>query len=130
MQVSPLAKLVYSILPHPKITEILVEVNSSTALTRHFLHIKRDITRPDTCLLLTIFLTDGINLGLEKMVEACPGSSKSSLEDIQTWYICDETYSAALADLVNAQGKRPLVAFWGDGATSLSNQNRQLRRAG
>ena len=39
------------------------------------------------------------------MAEACPGSTKSSLEDIQAWYIRDETYSAALAELVNAQGK-------------------------
>ncbi len=55
------------------------------------------------------------------MAEACPGSTKSSLEDIQAWYIRDETYSAALAELVNAQGKRPLAAFWGDGTTSSSD---------
>ncbi len=62
-----------------------------------------------------------INLGLTKMAEACPGSTKSSLEDIQAWYIRDETYSAALAELVNAQGKRPLAACWGDGTTSSSD---------
>ncbi len=121
VQVSPLAELVYSMLPRPKITEILDEVNSWTAFTRHFSHIKNDITRPDTRLLLTTILADGINLGLTKMAEACPGSTKSSLEDIQAWYIRDETYSAALAELVNAQGKRPLAAFWGDGTTSSSD---------
>ena len=87
-------------LPRPKITEILDEVNSWTAFTRHFSHIKNDITRPDTRQLLTTILADGINLGLTKMAEACPGSTKSSLEDIQAWYIRDETYSAALAELV------------------------------
>jgi hypothetical protein len=92
-------------LPRPKITEILDEVNSWTTFTRHFSHIKNDITRPDTRQLLTTILADGINLGLTKMAEACPGSTKSSLEDIQAWYIRDETYSAALAELVNAQGK-------------------------
>jgi len=120
-QVSPLAELVYSMLPRPKITEILDEVNSWTTFTRHFSHIKNDITRPDTRLLLTTILADGINLGLTKMAEACPGSTKSSLEDIQAWYIRDETYSAVLAELVNAQGKRPLAAFWGDGTTSSSD---------
>ncbi len=55
------------------------------------------------------------------MAEACPGCTKSSLEDIQAWYIRDETYSAVLAELVNAQGKRPLAAFWGDGTTSSSD---------
>lgn len=66
------------------------------------------------------FFADGINRGLIKMAEACPGSTKSSLEDIQAWYIRDETYSVALAELVNAQGKRPLAAFWGDETTSSS----------
>lgn len=121
LQVSPLSELIYSMLPRPKITEILDEVNSWTAFTRHFSHIKNDITRPDTRLLLTTILADGINLGLTKMAEACPGCTKSSLEDIQAWYIRDETYSAALAELVNAQGKRPLAAFWGDGTTSSSD---------
>ncbi len=40
-QVSPLAELVYSMLPRPKITEILDEVNSWTTFTRHFSHIKK-----------------------------------------------------------------------------------------
>jgi hypothetical protein len=42
-------------------------------------------------------VADGINLGLTKMAESCPGTTKSSLEGIQAWYIRDETYSAALA---------------------------------
>lgn len=54
------------------------------------------------------------------MAEFCPGTTKSSLEGIQAWYIRDETYSAALAELVNAQKKRPLAAFWGDRTTSSS----------
>ncbi|HDS6532743.1 TPA: Tn3 family transposase [Klebsiella aerogenes] len=90
-QVSPLAELVYSMLPRPKITEILDEVNSWTTFTRHFSHIKNDITRPDTRLLLTTILADCINLGLTKMAEACPGSTKSSLEDIQAWYMISTT---------------------------------------
>lgn len=55
------------------------------------------------------------------MAESCPGTTKSSLEGIQAWYIRDETYSAALAELVNAQKKSPLAAFWGDGTTSSSD---------
>lgn len=83
-------------LEDPGLTEILDEVNSWMTFTRHFSHIKNDITRPDTRQLLTTILADGINLGLTKMAEACPGSTKSSLEDIQAWYIRDETYSAVL----------------------------------
>lgn len=112
--VSPFADLVYGMLPHPKIREILEEVDSWTGFTRHFAHLKNNNVRPkDGRLLLTTILADGINLGLTKMAESCPGATRSSLEGIQTWYIRDETYSAALAELVNAQKERPLAAFWG-----------------
>ena len=100
----------------------LEEVDSWTGFTRHFTHRKNNNIRPkDGRLLLTTILADGINLGLTKMAESCPGVTKSSLEGIQAWYIRDDTYSAALAELVNAQGKRPLAAFWGDGTTSSSD---------
>lgn len=64
---------------------------------------------------------DGINLGLTKMAESCPGTTRASLENMQAWYIRDKTYSAALAELVNAQKSRPLAALWGDGSTSSSD---------
>ncbi len=123
--VSPFANLVYGMLPHPKITEILDEVDSWTGFTRHFTHLKNNHVRPkDKKLLLTTILADGINLGLTKMAESCPGTTKASLEGIQAWYIRDETYAAALAELVNAQKKCPLAASWGDGTTSSSDGTR------
>lgn len=71
-------------LPLPKITEILDEVDGSTGFTRHFTHLKHNHVRPkDRKLLLTTILADGINLGLTKMAESCPGTTKSSLEGIQ-----------------------------------------------
>ncbi len=84
--VSPFADLVYGMLPHPKITEILEEVDSWTGFTRHFAHLKNNNVRPkDGRLLLTTILADGINLGLTKMAESCPGATRSSLEGIQAW---------------------------------------------
>ncbi len=47
-------------------------------------------------LLLTAILADGINLGLTKMSEPCPGSTYSKLAWLQAWHIRDETYSSAL----------------------------------
>ncbi|MEB8229840.1 Tn3 family transposase, partial [Escherichia coli] len=123
--VSPFADLVYGMLPHPKITEILEEVDSWTGFTRHFAHLKNNNVRPkDGRLLLTTILADGINLGLTKMAESCPGATRSSLEGIQTWYIRDETYSAALAELVNHQYRHAFAAHWGDGTTSSSDGQR------
>lgn len=71
VKITPLADLIYNMLPHPKITEILDEVERWTAFTRHFTHLKNPLTRPqDNRLLLTAILADGINLGLTKMAES------------------------------------------------------------
>jgi TnpA family transposase len=72
-------------------------------------------------LLLTTILADAINLGLTKMAESCPGTTYAKLAWLQAWHIRDETYSAALAELVNAQFRHPFAEHWGDGTTSSSD---------
>ncbi|MDL1865613.1 Tn3 family transposase [Betaproteobacteria bacterium PRO5] len=108
-------------LPHVKITELLLEVNEWTDFTRHFAHLKSGELAKDKNMLLTTILADAINLGLSKMVESCPGTTYAKLAWLQAWYIRDETYSTALAELVNAQFRHPFAAYWGDGTTSSSD---------
>jgi TnpA family transposase len=111
----------YSVLPRPKITELLLEVDDWTGFTRHFTHLKSGTTAEDRYLLLTAVLADAINLGLTKMAESCPGVTYAKLTWMQAWHIRDETYAAALAELVNAQFRQPFAAYWGDGTTSSSD---------
>ncbi len=75
-------------------------------------------------MLLTTILADAINLGLTKMAESCPGTTYAKLSWLQAWHIRDETYSPALAQLVNAQANQPFAAYWGDGTTSSSDGQR------
>ncbi|WP_026551268.1 Tn3 family transposase, partial [Arthrobacter sp. H20] len=110
--------------PHVKITDILMEVDEWTGFTRHFTHLKTGDTAKDKKLLLTTILADGINLGLTKMAESCPGTTYAKLSWLQAWHIRDETYGAALAELVNAQFRQPLAGNWGDGTTSSSDGQR------
>jgi TnpA family transposase len=112
------------LLPHVKITELLMEVDRWTGFTRHFTHLKSGDQVSDKNLLLTAILADAINLGLVKMAEACPGATYAKLAWLQAWHIRDETYSAALAELVNAQFRNPFAARWGDGTTSSSDGQR------
>ena len=63
------------ILPHVKITELLLEVDEWTDFTRHFSHLKSGDLAKDKHLLLTTILADAINLGLTKMAESCPGTT-------------------------------------------------------
>jgi len=116
-----LMRQAYSLLPHLKITELLLEVDSWTGFTRHFKHFKSNERAKDKHLLLTAVLADGINLGLSKMAESCPGTTYAKLAWLQAWHIRDETYSAALAEVVNAQYHQPFSAWWGDGSTSSSD---------
>lgn len=116
-----LLRTAYALLPHLKITELLMEVDDWTGFTRHFTHLKNEEEASDRSLLLTAILADAINLGLSKMAESCPGVTYAKLTWLQAWHIRDETYSAALAELVNAQSRQPFAAHWGEGTTSSSD---------
>lgn len=111
----------YSLLPHLKITDLLLEVDNWTNFTRHFTHLKSNDQVADRNLLLTTILADAINLGLSKMAESCPGATYARLSWLQAWHIRDETYSAGLAELVNSQSQQSFSAWWGDGTTSSSD---------
>ena len=111
-------------LPHVKLTELLLEVDQWTGFTRHFTHLKSGDTAKDRIPLLTTILADAINLGLSKMAESCPGSTYAKLSWLQAWHIRDDTYSSALAELVNAQFRQPFSDNWGDGTTSSSDGQR------
>jgi len=111
----------YSLLPHLKITDLLLEVDSWTGFSRLFRHLKSGEVAQDKHLLLTAILADAINLGLSKMAESCPGTTYARLTWLQAWHVRDETYSAALTELVNAQFRQPFAAYWGDGTTSSSD---------
>lgn len=111
-------------LPHIKITELLLEVDKWTGFTDNFTHLKKGDAARDRIPLLTTILADAINLGLTKMAESCPEASYAKLSWLQAWHIRDETYAAALAELVNAQFRQPFAEHWGDGTTSSSDGQR------
>jgi TnpA family transposase len=111
-------------LPHVKITELLLEVDRWTDFTKHFTNLKTGDSAKDRTPLMTTILADAINLGLTKMAESCPGSSYAKLSWLQAWHIRDETYAAALAELVNAQSRQTFAEHWGDGTTSSSDGQR------
>ena len=132
LRISPLTNMVpdeadalirasYGLLPHVKITELLLEVDRWTGFSRHFTHLKSGQPAHDTTLLLTAVLSDAINLGLRKMAEASPGATVTKLGWLQAWHVRDETYAAALAEIINAQGQQPFAARWGQGTTSSSD---------
>lgn len=124
IEAEALTQQVYSLMPHVKITELLIEVDGWTGFTKHFRHIKNNEMANDKFLLLTAILADAINLGLRKMTDSCPGITYAKLSWLQAWHIRDETYSAALAELTNSQFYHPFASYWGEGTTSSSDGQR------
>lgn len=58
------------------------------------------------------------------MAQSCPNVTYAKLSWLQAWHIRDETYSAALAELVNSQYHHAFAGHWGDGSTSSSDGQR------
>lgn len=114
----------YRLVPHVKVTDLLMEVERWTGFARHFVHLKTNEPVKDPALLLTALLADATNLGLGKMAESCPGTSLARLSWLVAWHIRDETYSKALAGIVDHQHRVPFAAHWGEGTTSSSDGQR------
>jgi TnpA family transposase len=112
---------VYVELPRIKITDLLAEVDRWTGFSRQFTHLRTNQPPKDKQTLLTVILSDGTNLGLTRMAEACPGTSFKQLAWIADWYVRNECYSRALAEVVNYHRTVPLVEHWGDGTTASSD---------
>lgn len=57
----------------------------------------------------------------DAVFKSCPGTTYARLSWLQAWHIRDDTYTAGLAKLTNAQFHQPFAAYWGDGSTSSSD---------
>ena len=115
---------VYDSLPSIKITDLLVEVDRWTGFTRHFTTLRHGTPPRDTEALFAALLAEATNLGPAKMAMATPGVSYGRIAQVTDWYIRDETYAQALAEIVNAQHRQELSAQWGKGTTSSSDGQR------
>ena len=60
---------------------------------------------------LSTILAGTINLGLSKMAESSPATTYAEPSWLQAWHIRNETYSAEMACLVNAQSSQPIASY-------------------
>ena len=116
-----LGRRAYEMLRWVRITDLLVEVDEMTGMSRHFTHLQTGEPLNDPRALYTVLLAEATNLGLAKMAQACPEYTYRQLAWIADWYVRDETCRQALASIINAQHRHPFAGHWGDGTTSSSD---------
>lgn len=123
-EVEEQTRRVYELLPPIRITELLVEVDQWTGFTQQLTTVRRGTPCADREALLSAILAEATNLGLSKMAYATPGVNYGRLARAADGHLREETYQAALAELVNAQHRQGLASQWGDGTTSSSDGQR------
>ncbi len=122
--VEELARKAYAKVRPIKITQLLVEISQVTHFDRHFTHLHRGDPARDREALFAALLAEATNLGLTKMADATPAMTYDRLTWVSDWYIRDECYTKALAEMVNYHHQHPFSAHWGDGTTSSSDGQR------
>ena len=112
-----------AIMPRIRITDLLWEVNAHTGFLDAFTDLRSGRNHEDPAVLLAAILAGASNLGLERMAYASKHVSHSQLTSANMWYLRPETYSDALAKIVDAHHSLPFAAHWGEvGNTSSDGQ--------
>jgi TnpA family transposase len=118
-----LSDRLYGILPHVKLTDLLLEVSAWTGFDRHFSHASTGgiVQSKEKPVVMAALMAMGTNIGLAKMADATPGITYHQMAYAAQWRMSDETMKRAQSCLVNYQHKQSLPARWGDGTTSSSD---------
>ncbi len=121
-----LTRLVYSLVPRVRLTDLLVEVDSWCGFAGRFTHLKTGEPAKDKKVLYAALMADGVNLGLTKMAEATddPKMTYERLAWASDWHVRDDTYQGAIAEIVNFHHRLPFAGNWGEGRTSSSDGQR------
>jgi TnpA family transposase len=120
-----LEDLITARLPQVELSELLIEVDTWTHFSDHFVHAAgADALRPALLpQLYASILAHACNFGLEQMAQSTDISYRQ-LAWCTTWYIREETLEAAFTNLVNYHHKLPFSQVWGSGILSSSDGQR------
>jgi len=122
--VEELARKAYAKVRRIKITQLLIEIDQLIHFSRHLTHLHSGEPAKDREALLVSLLAEATNLGLTKIADATPGMTRTRLSWVSDWYVRDEGFTKALAEIVNYHHRLPFSANWGDGTTSSSDGQR------
>jgi TnpA family transposase len=120
-----LAERITERLPRVSLPELLIEVDTWTQFSRHFLH-AADATELRPAFLPHFYaslLAHACNFGVEQMAHVTD-LAYDHLAWCTTWYLREDTLKAAIIALVNYHHHLPLSQYWGSGILSSSDGQR------
>jgi len=120
-----LEDLITARLPRVELSELLLEVDTWTHFSDHFVHAAgTEILRPALLpQLYASILAHACTFGLEQMAHSTDISYRQ-LAWCTTWYMREETLEAAFTTLLNYHHKLPFSQVWGSGILSSSDGQR------
>jgi TnpA family transposase len=116
-----LARRLYGLMPHVRITDLLEEVDRWTGFVELFGHLQTGRPHAERRAFLAALIAEAANIGLGRMSEVCDIASRRTLTTISIWHMREETYRAALARITEALHREPAAAWFGNGQVSSSD---------
>ena len=118
-----LSERLFGLLPHVKLTDLLLEVSGWTGFDKYFTHASTGgtVQNKEKPVVMAALMAMGTNIGLSKMADCTPGISYHQMANVVQWRMYDDAMKRAQACLVNYQHRQSLPARWGDGTTSSSD---------
>src|SRR5271166_291448 len=102
-----LARRLYGLMPHVRITDLLEEVDQWTGFAELFSHVQTGRPHAERRAFLATLIAEATNIGLGRMSEVCNVASRRTLN------MREDTYRAALARIIEAQHREPAAAWFG-----------------
>ena len=116
-----LARRLYGLMPHVRITDLLEEVDRWTGFAELFGHVQTGRPHAERRAFLAALIPEATNIALGRMSQVCNVASRRRLTTISIWHMREETYRAALARIIEALHREPAAAWFGTGQVSTSD---------
>jgi len=115
------AKRVATAMPPIRLTDLVADIDRMTGFSSLFEHLQTGRTPTEMRVFYAALIAEATNLGFSKMALACPGTTRRQLQQMAIWHFREETFTLALARLVEAQHAAPFAPVFGSHTVSSSD---------
>ncbi|TBE25222.1 Tn3 family transposase [Rhizobium ruizarguesonis] len=115
------ARRVATTMPPVRLTDLVADIDRMTGFSSLFEHLQTGRPPSNLRVFYAALIAEATNLGFSKMAHACPGITRRQLQQMAIWHFREETFTLALAKLVEAQHSTPFSTMFGSNTVSSSD---------